>query len=249
MTDDRRDDAPFPPPHDPEAGMPPPPPSPPPGPAAEDLLPPWEDRAAHGYAGGFLESIRRTMTAPTRMFRGMAVRRGLWGPLTFYVLLYVLMSVVERIYSLAFSGLTMGMLSWLEELERNDAVDMAVMHFLETIGVFLSPVFALVSVFLITALTHLGALLIIPGQRGFEATFRAVAYGGAPMVLGLIPMCGGFLVAPWTLVAVIVGVRETHRTSTGRAVAAVVVPAVAAFCGCLVTAVIFSWFTAAALGS
>ncbi|HPF35583.1 MAG TPA: YIP1 family protein [Candidatus Krumholzibacteria bacterium] len=249
MTDDRRDEPPFPPAYDPEAGRPlqddgaPPPPDD--APAGEGHLPPWEDRAAHSYAGGFFETIRLAMTAPTRLFRGMTVRRGVWGPLSFYVLLYVLMSVVDRLYSVAFSGMTMGLLSFMDELERADAAEMAFMHVFETMGVFVSPVTALITLFISAGLTHLGAMLIIPGQRGFEATLRAVAYGASPAVLGLIPVCGGFVVAPWALVIAIIGMRETHRTTGLRAVMAVLAPLLLAICGCTVSVIVFGMFAAA----
>jgi len=240
MSDDRRDEPPFPPAYDPEAAAPPPPPPP-----EAVTLPPWEDRATHGYAAGFFESIRRAMIEPTRLFRGMDVRRGLWGPLSFYVLLYVLMSVVDRIYNAAFSGMTLGMLSWLDELERGDAADMAVMNFFETVGVFFSPLTALVSVFVAAGLTHAGAMLLIPGQRGFEASFRAVAYGASPAILGVIPFCGGFLVGPWALVATIFGMRETHRTTGLRALMAVLLPMALLVCGCVLSVTVFGMFAAA----
>jgi len=52
-----------------------------------------------------------------------------------------------------------------------------------------------------------------------------VAYsGGVTALISVIPLCGGFIGAIWQVVLVIVGLAETHRISTGKAAAAVLLP-------------------------
>jgi hypothetical protein len=58
------------------------------------------------------------------------------------------------------------------------------------------------------------------GRNGYTQTVKAVAYGGTPSyVLGWIPFLG-FIGAIWAFVVEIIGIRELHEISTGRAVAA-----------------------------
>ena len=53
-------------------------------------------------------------------------------------------------------------------------------------------------------------------------TFKALMYGATPsLLLGWIPVIG-FLAAIWALIVEIIGIRQLHEISTGRAVAAVI---------------------------
>lgn len=59
------------------------------------------------------------------------------------------------------------------------------------------------------------------GRKGYTQTVKALAYGATPSyVLGWIPFLN-FISGLWTLVLSILGIRELHGITTGRAVAAV----------------------------
>jgi len=61
------------------------------------------------------------------------------------------------------------------------------------------------------------------GRKGYENTIKAFAYGNTPaLMFGWIPFVGG-LFSIWALVLDIIGVRQLHQISTGRAVGAVLV--------------------------
>jgi hypothetical protein len=65
------------------------------------------------------------------------------------------------------------------------------------------------------------------GRKGYENTIKAFAYGNTPVLLfGWIPFVGG-LFSVWALVLDIIGVRQLHEISTGRAVGAVLLSMVA----------------------
>jgi hypothetical protein len=239
MSDDHNHDdtndsgTPFPPPHDPEWT---PPPAPEQTAPVAEHLPPWEDREHFGRLSGFFETIQQAMLAPKRLFSGMPISRGIWEPLTFYVVLYVLMMIVERLWSAALSGFDIALLSWLDELNGDSATNLALTHFMETMGVFFSPFIAVASLFLSAGVTHIACMLLIPGQRGFEASYRVVAYSGAAMILGVVPVCGEFLSVFWMLFIYIVALREVHETTTGRAIVVATLPIVFMFCTCLTIA-------------
>lgn len=187
-------------------------------------LPPWEDRARFGHLAGFFETIRQAMTAPGAFFDGQPVRRGLTGPVTFAVILGTLTSIVGWVWSKVFDRTLMDLLEQLDGFEPPSAAEAAISGFFETAGVLASPLLALVSLFVMTAVLHLAVMMLARGGRGFEATLRAVAYGGAAAVLTLVPVCGNGVGALWSLVLTIVGVQRLHRCGGGTATLVVLLP-------------------------
>ena len=64
---------------------------------------------------------------------------------------------------------------------------------------------------------------VFGGRNGYGQTVKAIAYGATPnFLLGWIPIIN-FITGIWSLVVSIIGVRELHEISTGRAVGAVII--------------------------
>jgi len=74
---------------------------------------------------------------------------------------------------------------------------------------------------------------IVGGRKGVGQTIKAMAYGSTPsLLLGWIPLVG-IIFAIWSIVVSIIGIRELHEISTGRAVlayllGAIIIPAIIA---------------------
>jgi hypothetical protein len=65
------------------------------------------------------------------------------------------------------------------------------------------------------------------GRKGYGNTIKAFAYGNTPsFMFGWIPFVGG-LFWIWALVLNIIGIRQLHEISTGRAIGAVLLSIVA----------------------
>ena len=63
---------------------------------------------------------------------------------------------------------------------------------------------------------------LVGGRKGLTQTFKALMYGATPsLLLGWIPFIN-FLALIWALIVEIIGIRQLHEISTGRAVAAVI---------------------------
>jgi len=80
---------------------------------------------------------------------------------------------------------------------------------------------ALVFLFISAAWLHLW-VYPVGGRNGYRETLKAIAFGGTPaLLLGWIPLFGilGWI---WSCVLSILGVRELHGISTGRAIGAVI---------------------------
>ena len=69
--------------------------------------------------------------------------------------------------------------------------------------------------------------MMVKGARnGFEATFRVVAYGYSANIFLVVPFCGGLLAGVWAIILYIIGLREAHETTGGKAALAVFLPVV-----------------------
>jgi len=80
---------------------------------------------------------------------------------------------------------------------------------------------SLVFLFIGAAWLHLW-VYPVGGRNGYRETLKAIAFGGTPaLLLGWIPLFGilGWI---WSCVLSILGVRELHGISTGRAIGAVI---------------------------
>lgn len=95
----------------------------------------------------------------------------------------------------------------------------------EIIGGFIGGI---IGIFIVGLIIHIFVALII-GGNGIEQTLKALMYGATPyLLLGWIPYIG-ILGGLWSLALYVLGIRELHETTTGRAAAAVLIPMVILF--------------------
>jgi hypothetical protein len=72
--------------------------------------------------------------------------------------------------------------------------------------------------------------MIVGGNRkGFEATFRAISYSYSATLFYIVPIIGSFVGGIYIFILAILGVREGHGISTGKAVLAVLLPLIVVF--------------------
>jgi hypothetical protein len=88
------------------------------------------------------------------------------------------------------------------------------------------PFIVLAGLYIGSAIVHVCLTLVGGSRRGFEATFRVIAYSGATEIFSLIPFIGSIATVIYVLPITIIGLRETHGTSTGKAVIAVFLPVI-----------------------
>ena len=199
---------------------------------------PWDDRARLGFVPAFVETTRQVLTRPTDFFRRMPIAGGLGGPLLYAVTAGWIGLVAAALYQSVWVSIV-GPSVLPFGIEREEFA--RALAFMESwAGLVAQVVFGGVSVtigvFITSGILHLMLLLLGAGQKTFEATFRAVSFAQAPMVLFVVPVflvpgCGA-LVAIWSLVLYVIGLSEAHQMGRGRAAAAVLLPLVALCCCC-----------------
>jgi hypothetical protein len=183
----------------------------------------WENRLDRGALAALLATVRDSLFRPTRLFRVLKPI----GPYSWALLYALIVGTVGNLLGLVWH---MSLGRFTEELPM-----LAGMGIAGTWVILATPVFVTVGVVVGSAIIHLCLLLVGGAGEGYAATFRAVAYSQAGQLWSMIPFCGGLIAFPWTLVLQVIALRELHRTSTGKAAAAVLIPIVLC-CGAVLVA-------------
>ena len=180
----------------------------------------WEEREARGFFRGLFSTANDALFRPSEFFRKMAVTGGLTDPLLYALILGMVGVMFSYLWQIVTRGSMPGMIPGMQTGTGPDmfhGVGLALLA-------FFSPFFIIMGMFVSAGILHL-CLMIVKGTRsGFEGTFRVVAYGYSAYIFMIIPFCGGILTAVWAIVLSIIGLREAHETSGGKAAFAVFLP-------------------------
>lgn len=176
----------------------------------------WERETA-SFPGDLFESWLHCMTRPFEFFENTDPTAPVSRPLLFFLLFWIVASGFGTLSTEAALG------GWYDELYAAESITEPGAPWL-LFTFFLSPFIGLMSLALYVGLTHLGVRLFVPEAKSIGVTGRALCYAVAPQIVVIVPFLG-WLVAPlWSLFLAVVAVRQVHSASTGRAVAAVIVP-------------------------
>jgi hypothetical protein len=207
-------------------------------PAAPALAPlPFEDRSIP-WLNGMAQTVVLLLQKPREAFARMNLAGDLLRPVVFALVLGTLGTVLSTVYQLMFSGMTERFMPSGNEVEQ-------AMKGGATVWLLAcSPLIVLISLLVGTVIYHLFLMLYGGAKSGLAATLRVLSYAYAPMVLYVVPGCGSLVGAIWTLVLTVIGFSVAHRTSTGRAVLAVLTPV---FLLCVCLGIAFSMILAAGI--
>ena len=175
---------------------------------------PWERRAEIGLWQGIYQTFKSVLFSPARFFRGMPTGKGTGEPLAFGLLLGSLGYMVGFFWEFL-------ILSGTLRSYGDGLFDLIPMNWIFIFVMIISPVLVIVNMFFTGAIIHAMMLGLKGGKKGFEGTFRVIAFGQATHALSFIPFIGGFIGWFWHLVLVIIGLREIHETSYATAITAV----------------------------
>ncbi len=187
----------------------------------------WDDQ------GSLFERLWNTwkevMFHPGGFFKGIPLAAGLGRPLVYAIIIGSIGIVFGTFYNYIWQSLSGGGFRQPGMPEEMAAVMTKIQSVIFIVMIVFSPLLVVIGVFIWSGILHLCLMIVGGAKQGFEATFRSVAYGCySPMLLGVIPFCGGMVGAVWGIVLQIIGLKETHKISTGKAVLAFFLPLV--FC-------------------
>jgi len=205
---------------------------------------PWEDRETHGFLGGIFKTVKESLFAPSAFFRKMPVTGGLADPLLYALIVGMVSTMVSYVWQILFQGT---MQSYIPaEMRAAPGYDMFQGLGIAVLAVVV-PIFIILWLFIWSGIVHLCLMMVKGAKAGFEATFRAVAYSNSAYLFMVIPICGSLITAIWSMVLIIIGLKEAHETSGGKAAFAELFP-LALCCG-LIVAVVVLGIMAASLGT
>jgi hypothetical protein len=184
----------------------------------------------------FADVVRRVVLQPVGFFAGLPRRGSLLNPLVFALICTEIAAIFGGILSLAGAGGAFVAGYGLQVPENQG--------FGEFIGsVVLAPIGGTIGVFVVAGIAHLLVRLVVGATNaGFRATFRVAAYTSVTSLVSWIPFIGELL-ALYGIYLAVVGIREMHSTTTGKALIIVLLPVIVivvlALLGLLVAGAIF----------
>lgn len=186
--------------------------------------PPFEQLDRYGFFYGVYMTIKLVLTAPRLFYSVMPVGGGFSKPLTFTILITMVQTFVQYFWGMAGLSSDLGP----EETEQIAGIAGALAPIFMLL---LMPAFVAASQFMLTGFYHMLLSLMKAGNKGFEGTFRALAYSNTPIILGLFPMplqqieIGWMLIVGiWGLVLTVIGLKNIHKTSYARVIPVAIIP-------------------------
>lgn len=180
--------------------------------------PAWGD-PGRPFGARLVRTWRESLFEPTAFFRRVRRDSSLSDPLLYFLLV----TVVGAFFSLWWDAVGVAPGGWdgVPALGLGTEVGGAGVA---VVGFFISPFAALIGLALWTLMLHLFVVVLVPERRPLGSTARLLCYSAGPGVLAAVPILGSLVGAVWMTVLQIVGVREVHGATTGRAAAAVLAP-------------------------
>jgi hypothetical protein len=159
----------------------------------------------------FIATVQAVVLRPVDFFRGILRQGDLINPLIFAIICYEVAAILGGLLRLVGIGATnQGFGGFIGSL-------------------IFAPIIAAIGLFIGAGILHLLVMLIVGSRNsGFEATFRVVAYSAVTSLVSWIPFIGGIL-SLYGIYLGIVGIREMHNTTTGKAALVVLIPAAVLF--------------------
>ncbi len=186
----------------------------------EGTEPAWEDRERIGFFPAIAQTISAVLMRPSPTFASMKQSGGLANPLLYFVLLSSTMFAVSALYQMGATSMNPEVFAKGLPHASKTAFSVALIG-----SILISPALYVVSAFLSSGITHLCLRMLGGATRPFETTFRVICYAQASaMVFNLLPLCGGLICVIWGAYCIIIGLKETHRTSGLKATLAITLP-------------------------
>lgn len=182
--------------------------------AAPDRFP-WPPPDDRSVVTGLVDTWSGAVLRPVSFFRAMPPAARTGPALLYYLVIGILASAID--------------LFWTTLLPPGDPAELGGVLGMTSasspLAEFLySPIMLILSLMLSAGITQLMVLTLVPGHRGFGATLRIFCFAYSPALFAVVPRIGPLVAFAWMTVLSVIGIREVHRTTTPRAVVAVLVP-------------------------
>lgn len=186
---------------------------------------PWDERSSLGLWRAWWRTSVLMISSPTQSLTTAEPDAPLGSSVLFSLLStavgfgptmlgYALIIVPMLIFGRANRGVGDG--NWL--LAAGTGVGVVLIYVVVLLAVQLG------SVLFISGLDHLGLMLMGARPKSYTVTVRAHALSMGPYLLGLLPFCSLYVFPLWSVVLRIIANMHLHKTTAGKATAAVLIP-------------------------
>jgi hypothetical protein len=179
--------------------------------SAEEYTP-WE--SGGGFIPAFFKTTQEVLFSPTKFFKKAAAGKGYWSPFIFAMISGIIGSGVSLLWQWLF----------LSGVVPPQILSGTTYSVILTFAIISIPFTIALSILIGSGVTHLCLMIVGGNQKGFEATFRAISYSYSAALFYIVPIIGNFVGGIYLFILAILGVREGHEISTGKAVLAVLLP-------------------------
>jgi hypothetical protein len=163
----------------------------------------------------FVEVVRRVVRGPSEFFSSIPRGGNLLAPLVFAMICIEISTILGGLLRLHWWTRAIGGF-------RFEGQGYGLGDFLGS--VIAAPIVGAIGLFILAGIAHLLVMLFVSSENaGFASTFRVVSYVSVTSLVNWIPFIGGLL-GLYGLYLAVVGIREMHSTTTGRAALVVLVP-------------------------
>ncbi|MEP7121784.1 MAG: YIP1 family protein [Byssovorax sp.] len=201
----------------------------------------WED-ASKGILGGGWETFKDACFNPKAFFAGVAQNDNPWPSITFGMatnaLAGFLYGVFLSLIYLAIGGMVAAAAGSSGGRGLGAGGMGMVVGMMGAMGVavviaypLILAIVALIGPWISGGIYHLMLMLMKGATKPYTNTVRVCGYSNAATMWMVIPGIGGLVSIGFSIVLTVVGLDETHKCGTGKAVAAVLIPMVL-LCGC-----------------
>lgn len=205
------------------------------------IKPLWEDQ------GPFFARLYNTWNEitfhPVRFFANMPTNAGIGWPYLYFLITGFIGALagaiwMAPIYLIFLIPLTFTEAGW---------IPLVIFIGMLVALVLLSPIISSIMIFIMAGVYHLSLMIFKGAKKGFEATFRSFAYAtGSASIGNLVPFFGAWVAGIWAIILTIIGFKESHQITTGKAVLSYLVPFF--LCMCLAMAMYMSLILAVMIG-
>lgn len=181
---------------------------------------PWDERATLGMWPAWWKTSLRMISSPDQLLSTARADE----PLSSSLLFALLSSIVGFVPSMLCWLLMTFLAFFFQPTEVPFSAWFLPFVALFYLGAFLG--FQVGGVLVFGGLEHLGLLLLGAKPKSYTVTVRARALSMGPYLLGLIPLCSLYIYPLWSLVLCVIANMHLHKTTAGKATAAVLLPLV-----------------------
>jgi hypothetical protein len=178
---------------------------------------PWPPSEGESIVAAFMTTWRESAFRPSRFFADMPPTQRIGPSLLYFLALGIIVAAIKLFWSLV-----------LQAPETDDAAVPNALAALRSIspiiGFLISPLMQLMILFVSAAVTQVMLLLLVPQRGPYARTVRMYCYTYSPALFTVVPYVGVLVAGIWSLVIAIIAAREVHRTTTGRAIAVILLP-------------------------